>query len=686
MEGKRPAVPIGIQDFREIRDDGYYYVDKSGLIADIVAKRAKACLLIRPRRFGKSLNLPMLDCFFNLEYRGNRWFDGLGIMEDPEAVALMNRFPVIRLDMKDLPVDDYGMFIDKFGVRVAELFRGFNCLRSSDVLIDEDKDFVSRAISRKLSPGEMQDSVRVLCDLLLAHHGVKPVVLIDEYDNPINNAFRKDTYDRVLGFLRLFYSGALKGKDSLNFAVVTGVMQIANGSIFSGLNSLEVDNVLSEDSDERYGFTPTEVQALCACYGRPDAFDEAKEWYDGYRFGKAEIYNPWSVLKYVSSGFKPATYWAGTSGNDIIDTLLDHTDERMFGDLEELANGRTVRAAITPKVTMRDIGTSRIAVYSVMVMSGYLNAVPDGSAYALSVPNREMRGVFASMMERRIHSDAEAAFGDLFDGLESGDEDLIRRGMQAILDDRIPFILLTREKDYQLIIGAAAMSRLGRYTVSLEKESGDGRADIVMTRNAPAYPDIVLELKRLKTKDRTDLKDAAEDARGQIREREYFRRLSGRVLLYGIAFRSKRFEISSEEIRLRLSCSSPGRIRVGVGGCGVEIADTSTGVLSGLYRYHSRESAQPMATFFAERGSGAPATTRASPSSRPISLRMVSANAGSFWSTFQSGAMMTSLPRMVQEVQPSPPRRMAASLSSVPFPILSPLDATFAPQVWDPMT
>ena len=402
MGGNRLAIPIGVDSFREIREDGYYFVDKSELISDIVDRRSKVYLFTRPRRFGKTLNLSMIDCFFNLKYEGNSWFDGLKVMEHPDAVARMNSRPVIRIDMKGVRTKDYDLFLSRLSLIISDLYLSFDHLSDDGDLKPQLLDRFEKGKNQRLTESELQDSIRLLCTLLKARHGVAPIVLIDEYDYPINDSFGKDSYDSILDFLRGFYSSALKGNDDLGFAVVTGVMQIAKETIFSGLNNLSVNSIFSKDFDERYGFTPEEVESLCAYYGRPEAFQEAREWYDGYRFGDAEIYNPWSVLNYVRSGFEPGLYWAGTSGNSIIDTLLDDTDERIASDLGTLANGGSISAEISPTVVMSDIGRRADTIYSVMAVSGYLNAVPDGKLYRISIPNKEMFEVFAGFMASRI--------------------------------------------------------------------------------------------------------------------------------------------------------------------------------------------------------------------------------------------------------------------------------------------
>lgn len=538
------AIPIGVDSFKEIRKKNYYYVDKTELISDILRDGAKVYLFTRPRRFGKSLNLSMLNCFFNLEYKGNDWFDGLKISDHNEILIHKNAYPVINLNMKDLPTGDYRKFISKMGLRISDLYGEYKDLFEK---IDDpvDSDRFKRTRWQKLTEEELQDSLKFLCKLIESNLKITPIVLIDEYDNAINNSFNKDSYENILGFLRDFYSSTFKSNEYMEFAVVTGVMQIGKETIFSGINNLKIDNVFTEQFDERYGFTTSEVIDLCEQYGHRKKFEEAKEWYDGYRFGNAEIYNPWSVLNYIGSGFKPSTYWAGTSGNDIIDTLLNRADENTYSKLTSLGNAQSVETRLSYKVSMKDISTDPDAIYSIMVMTGYLNAIPTSNGYEISVPNMEMRTVFREIMMGYIHSDAEIAFGNLFDGMENKDVPLMEKSIKKIMDDNIPFILLSKEKDYQLILGAAAMSRLGRYTVSLEKETGDGRADIVLRPNRKGLSNIILELKKTDT---DELTKEARNALLQIKEKEYFRGMKGNTILYGMCFKGKMSAIEMEEI------------------------------------------------------------------------------------------------------------------------------------------
>ena len=548
-EGRLLAIPGGVDDFREIREGGYYFVDKSELVSDIVNDRSEVFLFTRPRRFGKSLNLSMIDAFFNLEYKGNKWFDGLKVNSHPEVEEHRNAYPVISLCMKDLVADDVEGFNGRLKLMLKSVYRGFKYLRDSD-LVDEDlrREYFSAG---DLSDMQMERSVISLCQMLEQYHGVKPIVLIDEYDNPINNAFNRDFYAGVMGSLRRFYSLTLKGNPHMSFAVVTGVMQIAKESIFSGLNNLRVDNVFSKKFDERYGFTEPEVKDLCSYYGHPEKFEEAKEWYDGYRFGDADVYNPWDILMYIRNDFEPGTYWADTSGNDILETFLDGLDDSTYGDLVALGNGKTVSKQIYPSVSMRDVDGDLDAVYSVMAVTGYLNAVPEGdNDYRLSIPNCELYKVFYENVTRSLKMDVGVAMRRFLGSMERKDVPKMEESLFMLFSKNFFDILLKDEADYQLVLATIALGRGGRYDVGIERETGNGRADIIMRRNDPRYPNIVVELKKSRSDDPGDLEKMAEEGLRQIRTREYYRSLKGKTYLYGVCLQNKKAKVLFEEMGL----------------------------------------------------------------------------------------------------------------------------------------
>ena len=448
--------------------------------------------------------------------------------------------------MNELDYLDYDEFISDFKDRIKDLYKGYRYLENSEKVDPADREEYQRVVNGKADPTLLKKSLYALCSMLEQYHGIKPIILIDEYDATLNYAYGRETYDRILNILRSFYSRALKGNESLAFAVVTGVMQIAKESIFSGLNNLEVNNIFKKQFDERYGFTESEVKELCSYYGHPEKFDEAKEWYDGYRFGNADIYNPWSVLDYIKNGFDPDTYWGGTSGNDIIDTLLQNADADTFKVLTALGGGGTVIKELTPTVAMGDLQTKPDAIYSVLAVAGYLNAVPNEDGYVLSVPNREMYKVFLDHIVNFVF-DGKFPYKALLNALEAGNADTLKKELDDRYD-KFASLMLVDEGHYQAILAAIAFEREGRYEVSAEKESSDGRHDILMKTRYPRFHNIVIELKKVDSEDSDATVDRlAHEALEQIHKKDYCRGMKGRTLLYGIVFRAKTATILLEE-------------------------------------------------------------------------------------------------------------------------------------------
>ena len=545
----------GIEYFWEIRSGRYYYVDKSELISDIVDDGNKVYLFTRPRRFGKTLNLSMINAFFNMEYKGNTWFDDLKVSEHENCMKLKNSFPIIAISMKDFDPNSLVKFHDKIVDIVGTAYDQHLYLNNSDKIQGYLRREYLDTYVENFTDVKLTNSLNKLCEMLEIDHGVKPIVLIDEYDNPINSSFNKDTYEHILSFLKGFYSSTLKGNEHMSFAVVTGIMQIAKESIFSGLNNLSVNNIFTEDFDERYGFTESEVKEILTYYGHPEKFAVAKEWYDGYKFGNAEIYNPWSIFSYVYFNFKAKAYWINTSSNEIIYTLIDNATDEVYQNLTSIANGEKVTARLNPAISMREMNSKPNTIYSVMAVAGYLNAVPirkknaeDDDLYMISIPNKEVRKTFSSMMIDRIFDTESDSFIDMFDAIKAGDVSNVEKNMKDLFYSKVPSIVLKDEGDYQLIVASAAMSSMGDYKVYLEEEAGNGRADIIMKHNRPGLPDIVIEFKKSRSKsdDETAQLKEAEEAINQIKNREYSYGLGKNLILYGVCFNGKRPKVVVE--------------------------------------------------------------------------------------------------------------------------------------------
>ena len=550
-EFKLKIPQAGKNDFKAIRDGNYYFVDKSELISDIIDDGSEVYLFTRPRRFGKTLNLSMIDAFFNMNYKGNTWFDDLKVNEHENCMKLMNSFPVIAISMKDFDPNSLVKFHDKVVEIVETAYDQHLYLNDSDKIKGNLRAEYLDTRIKDFSEVKLENSLKKLCEMIEIYHGVKPIVLIDEYDNPINSSFNKDTYEHILSFLKGFYSSVLKDNTHMSFAVVTGIMQIAKESIFSGLNNLAVNNIFTKRFDERYGFTESEVREICEYYEHPEKMAEAKEWYDGYRFGNAEIYNPWSIFSYVRDGFEPGTYWINTSGNDIIYTLIDNATDEVYQNLTNIANGEKVTARLNPAISMREMNSKPNTIYSVMAVAGYLNAVPIGNKeYIISIPNNEIRDTFSSMMIDRIFKSESDSFIDMFEAIKSGDVSNVEKNMKDLFYSKVPSIVLKDEGDYQLIVASAAMSSMGDYKVYLEEEAGNGRADIIMKHNRPGLPDIVIEFKKIKSKsddEETQLKEA-EEAIKQIKNREYSYSLGKNRILYGVCFNGKKPKVLMEHV------------------------------------------------------------------------------------------------------------------------------------------
>lgn len=539
-------VPIGIQDFKRIRDSGAYYVDKSPLIDHILRNRSTAAFLFtRPRRFGKSVNLSMLDAYFNIRYSENHWFDGLRVSElrpnDPEK----NSRPVIYIDLKDLLYDTFDNFVEGVQYKMATLYEGYPELLGSSKLMPSEKKRLETIMMMEASPAKLSTSVRDLSQMLEKHYGTRCVVLIDEYDDPVNNAYGKRHQREILDFIRNMMSSALKGNPSLELAVITGVLQIAKESIFSGLNNIKVNNITNTDMGEMFGFTPAEVERLCSDYGHPERFDEAKDWYDGCRFGNTEIYNPWSILNYVDSGFRPNTYWAGTSGNSIIDTFISGTDPGTYGALRSLGEGDSISSRMDAEVTFTEISGGSEKMYSIMAVSGYLRVVSDGRYGTFSIPNREMFDVFASKIVERS---GDTGFGNrlyrLSEAILSNDIEGIVEPLGSLAED-LGSRVFNDEHSYQAFVSGLLMHLHGRYALTAEIESGRGFHDIMLRRKKGAGPNIVIELKRRRRGD-PDPQRLAESALDQIRDRDYAHGLEGTTVLHGIAFDGKKPYVASE--------------------------------------------------------------------------------------------------------------------------------------------
>ena len=529
--------------FRDFRERDKYYVDKSLLIKDILDTNPGGVhVYTRPRRFGKTTNITMLDAFFNMQYKGNTWFDGLAISEFPKFDPYRNAFPVVYIDLKDADPRDYDLFIESLNSIIIRTFKRFGTELSSDVVMRSESLLLDRIYSKKASEDDLRDSVLTLCEILQRYHGRTSIVLIDEYDRALTDSFGTETQKRVIDFLSGFFSTTLKSNRNLQMAYVTGVMQVAKAGMFSGLNNISINNIASTTSDERFGFTESEVRGILDYFGNPEKFEEVREWYDGYRFGDAEVYNPFSVMLYVQNGFV-------TSRNLPLNWMVGRADSRSIDTVSRLIAGETAETDLHFEITYEDLIHLRERdLYSLMVMTGYLKSVSTEGGYLVSIPNKEVMEDLDTIMSNNSPQVNDRLFPEFCRAMLEGSA----TDMEPLLNDILAggnYLNLNKEYAYELVLMTMTRGIIRNCDVRTERQEGNGRTDMILTPKTDGYPPIVIELK---TTDRIDGLDAAvQDALHQIHDRRYYNGMKGKVILYGIAFCGVVAKVGTETLDLR---------------------------------------------------------------------------------------------------------------------------------------
>ena len=545
-------LPIGIDDFREVRRN-YYFVDKSLFIKDITDHAGMVTLCTRPRRFGKTLNMSMLYYFFSLDNSQDKegLFQNLLIRQEREAYQRhQGNYPTIFLSLKGVKADTWDDCYKLLRDVVQREYLRHKYLLDSSSIDREAKNYIRRIMDLSAEPYEYQLSLRNLTEYLFAHHGRKAVVLLDEYDVPVQQGFSYAYYPKVILFLRVWLTGALKGNTSLAFAVLTGVLRIAKESVFSDLNNLWVDSVVSGMFSTAFGFTTAELQSMAQEFQAEEKLSEIKAWYDGYRFGQQEIYNPWSVLNYFHSGCQAAPYWLNTSDNQIVRELLEHATDEMRQELTVLMNGKRLETILDESVSYPDIYKRKDALYTMLLMTGYLTIAGveelDGMPlYALDIPNREVRQAYRQkvmdiLSEQMDIHDSALLLRSLLQGRA---EDFSKR-LQDMLSKMMSYYDANgqdRESFYHgLMLGLTSL--LGRsYQVRSNRESGLGRFDLAIYPFPPCTNGVLMEFKA--SDHPKDLDRLAKEALRQIEENGYDTEMKSigvqQIQKYGIAFCGK---------------------------------------------------------------------------------------------------------------------------------------------------
>lgn len=534
-------LPTGIENFKTMIDKSAYYVDKTNFIEDVLSEQV--VLYTRPRRFGKTLNMSMLYYFFSIKEKKNAYlFDGLNISKNKDALKHQNKYPTIFISLKEMKSLTFDAQISSFSNVIYELLEKNLEILSSDQLSDTTKDILKKLHNRSSSVEDLKISLRVITNALYTYYQQKVIVLIDEYDVPLQAAYQNNYYEEMVEFLRSVFSSALKTNDALEKGVMTGCLRISKESIFTGLNNFTAYSVLNNISSESFGFTESEVKKLLKDYNLSEKMDEVKKWYDGYQFGNKEIYNPWSTLMYVKNitqdvSFKPISFWANTSGNDIVVKYIQNGDKKLRKEFDVLMNGQSLIKYIKPELTYREMDNIN-NIYSFLLLTGYLKVIKDRgeNQYELVIPNKEVYEIYKQSFMSYFEDYTTSRKGELYQELVDGDAKKVNLLLNDILLRSISYFD-NQESFYHGFL----VRLLNDYEVVSNKESGNGRFDVCVLPENILGTVVLIECKHSISED--DLIDDAKEGARQIVKQKYleehkFKKYENAVG-YGISFYKK---------------------------------------------------------------------------------------------------------------------------------------------------
>lgn len=553
VDRSKKKLPIGIEDFEKLRKNGYYYVDKTGLICELLQNQAEVTLFTRPRRFGKSLNMSMLRHFFALG-SDRELFAGLEIMQEEELCgAYMGKFPVLSFSLKDIDAESFDTAFAMAAMMVNREAGNHYYLCESEKLTQNEKQAFLELLDRKMDKAVFCGSLELLSRLLQKHYGQKAVILIDEYDVPLAKAHAQGYYHKMASLLRVFFQQGLKTNTCLQFAVLTGCMRVSKESIFTGLNNIHVLTIADVRLDECFGFTDQEVMELLGYYGMSEKYHVVKEWYDGYRFGDVEVYCPWDVVNYCAllcsdADALPENYWANSSGNDVVRHFLRKAGESssIKREIERLIAGELVTKEIHQEITWRDMYSSIDKIWSVLFMTGYLTqrGRGEGRSLRLAIPNLEVREIFTTQVMELFKEDAKQdgkSLDALCDAFAKGNAQEVQRQfgkyLKKTISIRDTFARRALKENFYhgMLLGLLAFK--GSWTVFSNKEAGEGYADILVEMDDDDEPvGMIIEVKYAHD---GSLDAACQAALEQIQNRRYhdafYHESVKKVLKYAIA-------------------------------------------------------------------------------------------------------------------------------------------------------
>ena len=554
---ERKPLPIGIEDFKRLIDDKYYFVDKTFMIKELIESQTTVGLFTRPRRFGKTLNMSMIQRFFEKTDESNAYlFDGLKISEFPGCMQYQGQYPVISLSLKSMKQGSYKDAFHMFKVLIAREYDRHKDILKSGKISDSERDLFHSILTQKAEDAFYLDSIKFLSDIMVKYYNKNVIILIDEYDVPLENAFHQGFYMDMVNLIRSVFESALKTNSSLDRAFLTGCLRVSKESIFTGLNNLDIFTIISPMFTDSFGFTPDEITDILKYYKLEDKANEIKEWYDGYLFGDTQIYNPWSTINYIKNltvnpNYPCKPYWSNTSSNEIVKRLIEESNDRTKNAIEELINGTPVRSQIYEDITYGTIDVNSEYIWSFLLFTGYLKVINyetigDETYYEMVIPNTEVKSIYKNTIrawfEKKINADGRT---DILEAILKADaeklEDLLCTWMVNTIS------CFDEQENYYHGFVTGLVSGFNGYMVVSNRESGNGRFDLVVKQRSKWNYAAILEFKIVDKYNQ--MTKACEDDLKQIEEKDYEASLRDEqyenIAKLGICFCQKRCRVKS---------------------------------------------------------------------------------------------------------------------------------------------
>ena len=549
-------LPIGISDYR-LASTEYYYIDKTMMIKDFLDERPMVSLFTRPRRFGKTLNMDMLRVFFektdkdtSIYFKDKKiWACGSKYRE------YQGKYPVIFLTFKDIKFNTWEETFDAIKDLFSKETSRHPELLNNEKLSVSDKKRIDSLVAGDCSVVELSSALATLSYALHEYHGVAPIIIIDEYDTPIQQGHIKGFYDEVIGFMRNLFSGGLKDNQHISYGFLTGILRVAKESIFSGLNNLKINSILDKKYSAYFGLTSDEVKEMAAYYGVPEKYEEICTWYDGYRFGETEIFNPWSVINYFGNDIQARAYWQSTGSNDIIGEILSEADETIYEKLNALMQGESFLTYIDTGVIYPQVKNNPSSVYSFLLVAGYLKVIKSDPAFSgdfmceVAIPNKEIAFVYNKEILQKLHKIVPQATAiSIQEAIYSNNAIALQKHLGTLLMQSASSYDTVGENFYHGLVLGLCATLDNRYYITSNRESGEGRYDICLCPKDVNMPGVLIELKAAKDCSDDELKELSDKAVKQINDRKYDTELTTKgvknIFKYGVAFSGKKVQIS----------------------------------------------------------------------------------------------------------------------------------------------